>query len=284
MANWCKQKNNILALATWLVLGGSNPPLAAQNDLVSHGANTSNLPKIDLKTNLWLAKSVALCEEKDSSYREIHSFETEYYYINICQGEDNFYYYRQSKADANNAFVAPAQSAFGGDVFQATYDEIIYLVGQNGDRYYSSVMQNNSEIVFEPELEPPTLSADVVDSTTSEPDVAVNNNTLNSELEDKSSSNIESASKSGIDSTNQFLICAGKESELNPNLHGWEKLIGQSADAVNQYALSNGHNFIYGDDAEDVQIKTNDGKIINLNIANASKTIERVCVQSVAQR
>lgn len=130
MINWCKQ-NTLLLLITSSFWGGQSSGVA--DSIVAKGVE---------------------CHNVSTAYQEVYGFETENYYINICQLDDEFFYYRQSKLDASNKLLIPAESILQGDVFQATADRTTYFVGIESDRYYSSVMSNNNEIVFEPEILP----------------------------------------------------------------------------------------------------------------------------------
>jgi hypothetical protein len=130
MINWCKQ-NTILLLITSSFWSGQSFGVA--DSIVTNGVE---------------------CHNVNTAYQEVYGFETENYYINICQLDDEFFYYRQSKLDASNKLLIPAESILRGDVFQATAGRTTYFVGIESDRYYSSVMSNNNEIVFEPEILP----------------------------------------------------------------------------------------------------------------------------------
>lgn len=130
MINWCKQ-NVLLLLITSSFWGGQSSGVA--DSIVTNGVE---------------------CHNVNTAYQEVYGFETENYYINICQLDDEFFYYRQSKLDASNKLLISAESILRGDVFQATAGRTTYFVGIESDRYYSSVMSNNNEIVFEPEILP----------------------------------------------------------------------------------------------------------------------------------
>jgi hypothetical protein len=130
MINWCKQ-NTLLLLITSSFWSGQ-----------SSGVSDSIVTK------------AVECHNVNTAYQEVYGFETENYYINICQLDEEFFYYRQSKLDASNKLLIPAESILRGDVFQATAGRTTYFVGIESDRYYSSVMSNNNEIVFEPEILP----------------------------------------------------------------------------------------------------------------------------------
>ena len=226
-------------------------------------------------------KSNTTCQQTNITYQEVYSFETENFYISICQLGSNFYYYRQSKKDLENILVIPAQAAFGREVFQATSGKIIYFVGKDGDRYYSSVMLNNNEVVFEPELppEPLVFSPEIIDRG-----VAFSFSQIGSidsynwrsarwkvDPSEKSANNDRSA------------ICTRDKSTFSPYFDGWSNLLGKTTDVANNYATNNGHNFIYKANSQDqASIETKEGAIINLNIATPSKIIEQVCVTPTA--
>ncbi len=164
MITWCKQKNLLLLIicSYW----------GRQSLGVGFWATNSRLlvdGEKEIATVGWTAQLTPKCETINSAYQEIYSFETENYHINICQLGDNFYYHRQSKFEQNIVLI-PAQVVFSGNVFQATDGKTDYFVGKNGDRYYSSVMKNNHQIVFEPELQQsPALSPEVTEANVTLP-------------------------------------------------------------------------------------------------------------------
>lgn len=127
MINWCKQ-NTLLLLITSSFWSGQSSDVA-----------DSIVTRVE-------------CPNLNAAYQKVHSFETENYYINICQLNSKFYYYRQSKLNANHNLLVPAEALVRGHVFQATAGKTTYFVGTDSDRYYSSVMSNNHEITFEPEI------------------------------------------------------------------------------------------------------------------------------------
>lgn len=126
MINWCKQ-NTLLLLITSSFWGGQSSDVA--DSIVVR----------------------AECRNINTAYQKVYSFETENHHISICQSGNKFYYYRQSKLDANNNLLVRAEALVRGNVFQAKVGKTTYFVGIDSDRYYSSVMSNNNEIVFEPE-------------------------------------------------------------------------------------------------------------------------------------
>lgn len=221
------------------------------------------------KLDSWTARTPSRCQAIGSKSREIYSFETQDYYINICKLGETFYYRRQSKNDVETLLI-PAEVVFRGDVFQATNKETTYFVGKNGDRHYSSVMQNNNEIVFEPELQQPIA----VSSELPAANIAADNSKEGNNIAIK----IDSSQNNSQESVG---VCTSEESASHPSLDGWHKLLGKTPAIANTYATDNGHNFIYSDrNPSKASIATKDGAVVNLNIAAVSETIERVCVRS----
>lgn len=230
----------------------------------------------------WLAqKEKTFCQQNNLAYQEVYSFETENFYISICQLESNFYYYRQSKINRENSLLIPAQGLFGGEVFQATSGKINYFVGKDGDRYYSSVMLNNNEIVFEPELppEPLVFSPEIVDR-----DVAFSFSqiaSINSYNENNARWELNFSEPNA--NSNLSAICTRDKSAFSPYFDGWHNLLGKTTDAANDYVTNKGHNFIYNSQAQNrALIETKEGTIINLDIATSEGIIKQICVTPTA--
>ncbi|NJO95210.1 MAG: hypothetical protein HC764_03430 [Pleurocapsa sp. CRU_1_2] len=127
MINWCKQ-NTLLLLITSSFWSGQSSNVA--DSIVTR----------------------AECRNINNAYQNVYTFETNNYHINICQVGKKFYYYRQSKLNANDNLLVPAEALVRGNIFQAKAGKKTYFVGMDRDRYYSSVMSNNNEIVFEPQI------------------------------------------------------------------------------------------------------------------------------------
>ena len=277
--NWCKQA---ILLIVVICFYGNNALscLALQKNSIDR--DLSNNYSWDVRHNPknLLAQNISSCQEVNSLYKEVYSFETENFYISICQSENNFYYHRQSKTNPDRDVFLPARAVFGGSVFRAERRKLIYFVGRDGDRYYSSVMQNTNEIVFEPELSsPPALLF-----SKKVPTYQVNFSAADVSLLKREGINYVSLkSKFSEANSKDSFVCSNSKSYLDPNLESWEALLGKSPDVAYTYAIDRGHNFVYDDRIPDrASIKTKEGTIINLNIATVSETIERVCIQSIA--
>lgn len=156
MINWFNLKL-IFIVFLGFFLGQPNSMFTAQVNRLKPNVNNNYSIKNQLLTAQLLADKTLECQKINVAYQEIYSFETENYYINVCQLGNNFYYHRQAKLN-DDLLLIPAQAIFGGSIFQASRGKTTYFVGRDGDRHYSSVMNNDHEIVFEPELQLPASS------------------------------------------------------------------------------------------------------------------------------
>ena len=218
-----------------------------------------------------LIENAIKCDFINAAYQEVYSFETENHYINICQQNSKFFYHRQSKLKGGTNILVPATAVFLGNVYRARVGKTTYFVGIDSDRYYSSVMLNNNEMVFEPEIE-----------SISTVQVSQSDSSINTNYEDDNSSIGDNANL--LDSPSQVdraLICARDKSTLHPDLSDWQQLIGESIASANKYAVSNGHDFFYDRQNPDLAlITTKEGATIDLGVASSNEIIERVCIQS----
>ena len=112
------------------------------------------------KRELLLAQNSSFCQQLEQGYQEVHAFETQNFYINVCRDRQQYYYHRKSKQNPDHSILLPASSILNGNVFQAIDRGKTYIVGTNADGYYSSVMHRNNEIIFEPALRQSTLIDD----------------------------------------------------------------------------------------------------------------------------
>ena len=276
MINWCKQKTLFLIVCCSFWGYVPSTVVASEIDSILQ-QNLRDTVEQKLKLNSGIARITVACEAINPAYQEVYSFETENYHINICQLGGSFYYHRQSKLNQDNIILIPAQAILSGNVFQASDGRTTYFVGKDGDRYYSSVVQNNDEIVFEPELQlsPTNLSQGLAEANSSLPTDVRRNQANNASLE----------LDNPVDNSESLLICTKEKSAFNPRLDQWQKLIGKSTEIANNYAVSNGHDFIYSEQTPNLaSIITEDGAIIKLTIATPSETIERVCIQSAGDK
>ena len=243
--------------------------------------NNSRLPSNNIietfKVDNWFAQQKNSCQNINSAYQEVYSFQTDNYYISICQLAESFYYRRQSKFDESSILLIPAREISYGGGFQATSKGTTYSVGRDGDRYYSSVMQNDNKIVFEPELSPESdavLAKDLAEVNSLLPAEGVKvDMATNASLSDRSENNLN---------TQQALICLGVGTS-NSRLHNWQQLLGESLDTASQYALNNGYSFVYDAQTPEQASIATSAAIVDLNVAVDSDTIDRVCIRPIAE-
>ncbi len=277
--NWCK-KVILLIIVICFYENNALSCLALPKNKSNLDSNNNQDRDYRYEPNNLLAQKVSSCQEVNSLYKEVYSFETENFYINICQYSSNFYYLRQSKTNSDKNIFVPAEAVFGGNVFRARYGKAIYFVGKDGDRYYSSVMQNTNEIVFEPELAPPSS----IFVSTNIPDFQIDFSTANVSLIELEGINYTSwKPKFAEANTQDSFVCTNSKSYSDINLQKWSNLLGKSANDAHTYAIGKGYNFIYDDNIpHQASIETKEGTVINLNIATTSEKIERICIQSIA--
>ena len=275
---WLYQKNYVerqmplISLSDESILQSEQYPPSKRQGFGSLPQNIAEILEVDN----WLARQQNSCQNINSAYQQVYSFQTDNYYINICQDRDSFYYHRQSKLDDDKTLLIPAQAISHGGVFQATSRGITYFVGKDGDRYYSSVMQNDNEIVFEPELPP---SADTVLAK----DIAETNSRLQGEgIEaDRATNASLSERPENYSYSSQQTFCTGANTS-NSYLN-WQELLGESLYTASQYAFNNGYSFIYDAQTPEQALITTSAAIVNLNIAVNSDTIEQVCIRPLAE-
>ena len=145
------------------------------------------------KPQLFLAQNLSFCQQIEKGYQEVHAFETQNFYINVCRHQQKYYYHRKSKHNPEHSILLPANSISNGNMFQASDRGKTYIVGTNAEGYYSSVMHKNNEIIFEPALGRSTLI----------------NNRLETDIESFKSNQ------------NKWLKCSNKDSYLD---RGWQQL------------------------------------------------------------
>ena len=266
MSNWWKETILIMIIAIGsLKIDHSN---AITKDLDRETLATDKQGFLDLKLEFkapfLLVRDWSTCQQLDKRYQEIYGFETQNFYINICQYDDRFIYYRQSKADRENLLMIPAEPVFGGQIFQATERRVTYFVGVDSNGYYSSVMKNDNELVVEPQLKTPSAT---IGKT-------IDNDNANSKTE-TARLNLNSYEEND----NNWRICTQNKHDSHPRLNGWQEFIGEFPDLAIDYATDNGYNFAYNsDDFKEASIETTDGLMVTLSIAAVNQKIGRVCV------
>lgn len=215
MSNWWQ--GTALALATILAM------LKVQ----SVKAIDSNLEEkeISIVKNRWttlLAQKNPACLPLATNHSKVYAFETRNFCIAICQADDEFFYLRQSRANPTELLILPATAVFGGTVFQAIDGKTVYFVGIDDNGHYSSVMRNDDEVVFEPEIQPPMLELPNSDRPASAFTETIPNIPF---LTNSGENPLESDNLDKFDGESDWEMCAQDKSKLHPLLNSWQKLL-----------------------------------------------------------
>jgi hypothetical protein len=275
MINWWKKNIWIIPLIFAVFKIQSSSAIAAKTNVLFDSFTTSVIENRGLKSWL-LAKSSNTCQQFHSQYQQVYEFETQSSYIGICQQENDYFYYRQSKLSPEKSLLLPAKIVFGGNIYQAVDGKTIYFVGIDNNGYYSSVMNNNNEIIFEPEID--RQAATLAEITI--PTGAGEN--ISDESNSHEVKNDRFPSSMGENSDRTSPICTQDRTDLAPEFNGWQEFIGESPKIVGEYATNNGHDFTYNTDApKQALVETRDGLVVNLDIARISQRVHRVCIEPI---
>jgi hypothetical protein len=270
MSNWYKETILIIVIIIGSLKIHNLNAIARSVDRETNSTDRSTLLnfKLELQPPFLVTRDWRTCQQLDEDYREVYGFETQNFYINICQYGQQFIYYRQAKADPTNVVMIPAETVFGGEVFQASEGRITYFVGIDSNGYYSSVMKNDNELVVEPELQAPSATI------SNDRDININ---ANSKTE-VSPLNLNSYKEKA----NRQQVCTENKYDNHPRFKGWQKFIGKSPDLAFDYANDNGHNFAYSNNnLQKASIETADGLMVTFDITSASQKIGQVCVNPI---
>lgn len=219
------------------------------------------------RKSLLANQTQSFCQSIGTDYQEFYNFQTRNYNISICLKGEEWFYYRESKSNPDNALLLPATVVFGGDVFKAVDKKTTYFVGINSDGYYSSVMYGNDQMIFEPALSGIPAIANREENVAS---VAVSN----PETADLQNSELN---------TSYWKVCTEDREDLHPYLNGWQKFIGESPKTISDYASIKGHSFSYSDaETENALVETTDGLMVSLDIVQMTETISSICVKPIA--
>lgn len=216
--NNCWQKT-ALVLTTIFGAFEAQPLYATSSNVILNEVQTLKDKSIPL-----FAQQNRVCLRLATKYSKIYAFETQRFCISIYRVGDKYFYLRQSKANPEELLMLPANAVFGGTIFQAIDGKTIYFVGIDANGYYSSVMQNDDEVVFEPEIQPPLVDL---------PNNSGSKQTLTENipfLTDSSDEPLENMDD--FQQKTDWEICT-QEEQTNPLINSWQKLIGTSIKTAN---------------------------------------------------
>lgn len=93
------------------------------------------------------------CQQIGEEYREIKAFETENFYVNICQKADNYYYLGEAKTGAISTIFVPANALNPGEMYRANNGNVSYIVNILPSRSVLIVERNGAEVERETSLQ-----------------------------------------------------------------------------------------------------------------------------------
>jgi hypothetical protein len=219
--------------------------------------------------SLLVSEKRFFCQLINPEYQDFYNFETQNYNISICVKGEEWVYYREAKSNPDSTLILPATVVFGGEVFQAVDGKTTYFVGSNSDGYYSSVMDANDRMIFEPQLSQAPTSAK---QQQPENPSSIPVSTPETWIEQNSHLN-----------TGYSRVCTADRYDVHPNLNGWQKFIGKSPNLISEYANNKGYSFSDADaETGTASVETTDGLMISLGIMQLTKTIGSVCVKPLA--
>lgn len=212
-----------------------------------------------------LVQNPPACQQLKSEYQEVYAFETENFYINVCQLEQNYFYHRQSKSDPSDTLLIPAKTVFGGAVFEAVDGKTTYFVGTDYNGYYSSVMTNNSEIIVEPEINS-------------------SSNALQRDDKSQPSSSLNSINPESKNTKIKPQTCLQDRLVLNPLVDDWQNLGDRSIEHHDSTVPINSLTFNYDNSlfSSSLVQKNSRTTTINYKIAPMEEKLSQFCLNSVA--
>ena len=92
------------------------------------------------------------CQQMGISFQEIKAFETPNYRIHICQKDNNYYYWGETKTGAINTIFLPANALESGDIYQASNGNITYIVTILPNEALLTIERNGAQVVAESSL------------------------------------------------------------------------------------------------------------------------------------
>lgn len=103
------------------------------------------------------------CQQIGEGYREVRAFETNNFYINICQRNNNYYYLGEAKTGSIDTIFIPANALAPGEMYRANNGNVAYLVTIFPNEAILTIERNGAQIVKENSLhnaEPQCLNSD----------------------------------------------------------------------------------------------------------------------------
>jgi hypothetical protein len=94
------------------------------------------------------------CQQMGEDYQEIGAFETNSFYVNICQKDNNYYYLGEAKTGNINTIFLPANALAPGEMYRASNGNVAYIVTILANKAILTVERNGEQVAIENSLEP----------------------------------------------------------------------------------------------------------------------------------
>ena len=89
------------------------------------------------------------CQQIGEGYRDVRAFETDNFYINICQQEDSYYYVGEAKTGKIGTIFLPANVLASGEMYRANNGNVAYIVTILPRKAILTIERNGAQIAIE---------------------------------------------------------------------------------------------------------------------------------------
>lgn len=93
------------------------------------------------------------CQQIGETYQEVRAFETDSFYINICQKDNNYYYLGEAKTGNIDTIFIPANALEPGEMYRANNGNVAYLVTILPNEEILTIERNGAQIAIENSLD-----------------------------------------------------------------------------------------------------------------------------------
>ena len=89
------------------------------------------------------------CQQIGEAYQEVRAFETDNFYVNICQQEDNYYYLGEAKTGKIGTIFLPANALAPGEMYRANNGNVAYIVTILPSKAILTIERNGAQVAIE---------------------------------------------------------------------------------------------------------------------------------------
>jgi hypothetical protein len=94
------------------------------------------------------------CQQIGEGYQDIRTFETNSFYINICQKDNDYYYIGEAKTGNIDTIFLPANALAPGEMYRANNGNVAYIVTILANEAILTVERNGAQVAIENSLAP----------------------------------------------------------------------------------------------------------------------------------